>query len=146
MPSPFKGPVWSLIFCPPRDAIHDCLCKRLTGWNLVRYRLSRIRMSVHTTACIWRASVRSCLWHIRLQSATERPSLDLGVALSWSPDGWVENKRTLALAEGIASLWTKYPWVENADLRLYREGFDAGERAVAGTADIQTEKQTAPSS
>jgi hypothetical protein len=45
--------------------------------------------------------------------------------------------RTSAYIEGIGNLWAKYPWIDTFDLKVFLDGFDAGERYSPHSSDSE---------
>ncbi len=69
-------------------------------------------------------SVRRRIWH---QFATATKRVDLGPSLAFQDGYYAANKRTQARAEGIKRLLANHMWADSLDLRIFLEGFDAGE-------------------
>ena len=64
---------------------------------------------------------------MRLQSATGTTRVDVGPAVEVRDGHFEVNKRTLARAEGIKRLLASHTWADSLDLRIFLDGFDAGE-------------------
>ena len=60
-----------------------------------------------------------------LASRTE--GVHLGPSVQFRSGCYQANTRTLARAEGIKRLQATRPWADIEDLRIFLEGFDAGE-------------------
>ena len=96
------------------------------------------------TWCIWFGAARSCLWHIRLQSAKELPNVTLGAAPVLCPDGSLRDQpSTSARAASIGNLLAIYPWLDIVHLRIFLMGFDAGEQIHGRTDGSGTGTQSA---
>lgn len=76
---------------------------------------------------IVRGVFHSALVRIRLLCAKEGTHVDLGPAPMVLNDGSRTNTRTRSRAEGIQMLLAKYYWADSLDLRIFLDGFDAGE-------------------
>ena len=64
--------------------------------------------------------------------------VDLGPAFRALPDGsLVQESRTTARSEGIRNLSAKYPWTDLFDHQMFLDGFEAGERYAARSADSE---------
>jgi len=89
-----------------------------------------------------RAAARSFRGHIGILFST-RAGVPLGPALQLQPEGYRDDERTYARAEGIRTLQATHPWVDNADLQIFLMGFDAGEaHCIAGTDICRSSPET----
>jgi|HubBroStandDraft_4_1064222.scaffolds.fasta_scaffold53167_2 hypothetical protein len=81
--------------------------------------------------CIWRTAVRSCLGHIRTQSAKGQATVGLG------PHGHLgaRNARTLVRTLYTQKLLAIHPWADLQDLEIFLMGFDAGETFASDSRD-----------
>jgi hypothetical protein len=118
--------------------------KQVSGLNRVKGVLRFLRFRLLNTWCIWHGTFRSFRGHIRTQSAKEPLLLTLGPAPLLYPDGSTrEALGTLARSESIESLLARYRWVDTVDLRMFLEGFDAGESYARCRVDTETETHDA---
>ena len=72
---------------------------------------------------IWRGAFRSCLGHIRIQSARGQVGVQLGAHGRLG----ATNARTLVRSIYIKKLVAIRPWADSQDLEMFLMGFDAGE-------------------
>jgi len=113
--------------------------KRLSGrlrWQHLRYRL---RLRFRATMCIWKSAVYSLVGHIRSQSTKQPPLVDFGPALIRCSDGFLPQPRTHARAEYTKALLATYPWADTVDLRIFLNGFDAGEQWALHTTGKESD-------
>lgn len=142
MQEPFRIQISPLSSSLPERRPGASKYRRLSGWRSVRSLLRLLVFRLLNTWCIWHGAFRSFRGHIRTQSAREPLLLTLGPAPLLFPDGSRRAQpRTLARSESIESLSAKYRWVDTVDLRMFLEGFDAGERYALGTAGTETERR-----
>lgn len=132
----------------PREALRGVpLYRQASGWRLVRSLLRLMALRLWNIWCIWSGAARSFVWHIRIQSPTETPHVDLGPQFEQNPDGsFLYRLDTHARAEGIKSLSAKYPWVDMVHRQIYLMGFDAGVQVCAQNPHIGTDKHSASQS
>jgi hypothetical protein len=81
---------------------------------------------------------------MRTQNSINFPSVDFGPALRRFPDGSLRPEvRTQARSLDTSRLEAKYPWVDTVDVRMFLEGFDAGERWSLDSRDSGERKDAA---
>jgi hypothetical protein len=98
-------------------------------WLSIRPILFDLRFLLLCRTQMLASSFRSFLGHICFQATKAEWVLSCGPSLERDQTGaYQRNARTHARAEGIRVLSAKFPWVDRADLRIFLEGFDAGEQ------------------
>jgi len=112
----------SVLPATPNCANH----KARWDWSLVSDSLSTANLAF--LLCRWYAAFRSFRAHIRIQSARNGASVDVGPALQRQGECYQPNERTTARAEGIEKLRATHPWADAVDLQMFLAGFDAGEK------------------
>jgi hypothetical protein len=125
----------SIPSCAPK---HKRLAGRLRRQHL-RYRL---RVRFRATMYIWKSAFGSLLGHIRSQSTKEPPLLNFGPALVRDSAGELRQcTRTHARAEYIKAVLATRPWADTIDLRMFLDGFDAGEQWTLYTTDKGSDRR-----
>ncbi len=90
--------------------------------------------------CIWKSAFGSLVGHIRSQSTKELLLVDFGPALVRGPAGDLRPCiRTHTRAEYIKAVLATRPWADTIDLRMFLDGFDAGEQWTLHTADKESD-------
>lgn len=123
----------------PETLHYAPLCRRLSGWRLVKGLLRLTAFRLYRTWYIWSASLRSLFGHIQIVSTRETPGLMYGPAFVDRDQCLMPNKRTHARLECRENLLATHPWVDFADEQIFLEGFDAGERWALRKADMETQ-------
>lgn len=96
----------------------------------------------------WKASLASYLYrgyallrsvhaHTAHQLATKGTRADLGPSCLFLDGCWQANTRTHARAEGIKNLLANHAWADSLDLRIFLNGFDAGEEYCKGIHSLE---------
>jgi len=71
---------------------------------------------------------RSAFAHIRIQSGMNPATAPIPGQLEYRDGCLWMSEAQCACDAGIKTLQAKYPWVDIVDLRIFLEGFEAGER------------------
>lgn len=104
-------------------------------WREARHRRFQATARLCKTTNILRDSLRSLRGRIRLQSARDW-IVGYGPAFQQDRTGClVPNIRSNARAEYTEKLAATHPWVDSVDLKMFLEGFDAGEEWARRTQD-----------
>jgi hypothetical protein len=119
--------------------------RQMRYWFLLKDALYGARFRLRNIWCIWCGAAGSFAGHIRTQSPKTRLHLDLGLATVRYPDGRVLTRpSTDALYASIETLSATHPWVDMVDLRMFRDGFLAGEKHALRSLGIQSDSLNDP--
>ena len=130
-----------MVLCLERPSALSGTNAPYTGLGLplrLKLALVPVRERLGRSWRIWRGAFRSCLGHIRTQSAKGQVGALVG------PHGHLgaRNARTLVRTLYTQKLAATRPWVDSQDLEIFLMGFDAGEQWILRKQDKEVDKHT----